>query len=68
MNGDAGHLLVDPATPDGSSSGLHGSSLVACPNLFTVEQSSVMRTIGSLTPEAMLKIDRCVSFVLGIAP
>ena len=42
-------LLVDPATADGGSSGLHGASVVKCCNLFTVRQVDMQRTIGHLS-------------------
>ena len=33
-------LLVDPSTPEGQSSGLHGRSAVKCENLFTIQQAA----------------------------
>ncbi len=47
MDGDPSHLLIDPSTPDGAPSGLHGPSLVLCNNLFTIEQTGILSTIGS---------------------
>lgn len=66
MSGDAKHVLVDPATADGASSGLHGPSLVSCGDLFTVEQSSIIRTIGHLPGQTMRQIDGCLKVALGL--
>lgn len=60
------HYLVDPATPEGASSNLHGRSLVSCSNLYTVEQSGVLRTIGQLSPAAMAKVDDCLREALSL--
>jgi mRNA interferase MazF len=54
------HYLVDPATAEGASSNLHGKSLVSCINLFTIEQASIVRTIGRLSSGAMTKVDGCL--------
>ncbi len=68
LAGDPSHLLVDPATPAGASSGLHGPSLVACPNLFTIEQSGVLRAIGTLPAPMIARIDGCLKIALAIQP
>jgi mRNA interferase MazF len=57
MAGDAKHLLVDPSTTDGASSGLHGPSLVSCGDHFTVEQDGTLRTIGYLSSTLMPQVD-----------
>src|SRR5688572_8585829 len=41
--------LIDPATPEGQSSGLRYPSAVKCENLFTIATSEVQKTIGNLT-------------------
>ena len=64
--GDPSQLLIDPATQGGASSGLHGPSLVACNNLFTIEQSGILRTIGMLPASTMVKIDACLKVALGL--
>ncbi len=66
MDGDSSHLLIDPATPDGSASGLHGPSLVSCNSLFTIEQSGILRTIGTLPAPIMARIDACLKVALGL--
>jgi mRNA interferase MazF len=54
------HCLVEPATAEGASSGLHGPSVIVCVNLYTIEQSDVRRKIGLLSPELQTKIDNCL--------
>jgi mRNA interferase MazF len=57
---DAGQpttVLVDPATPDGASSGLTGPSLVKCYNLATVRQRRVLQVIGRLSDVLMRQVD-----------
>ena len=60
------HLLLNPATPDAASSGLHGPSLLSCVNLYTIDQSSVRRIIGELSGDAMRKVDVCLREALGL--
>lgn len=62
----ATHLLVDPDTPDGAASGLHGPSLVSCVDLFTVEQDGIIRTVGHLPAQVMQQIDGCLKVALGL--
>jgi mRNA interferase MazF len=59
-------VLVDPQTPEGNSSGLHGRSAVKCENIFTVSQRDILRTIGQLTPPLMLQVDAALRLSLGI--
>jgi mRNA interferase MazF len=63
---EATHCLVDPGDPDGASSGLHGPSLISCINLYTIDQSSVAKAIGSLPPPIMQKVDGCLKTALGL--
>lgn len=60
------HLLVDPGTPEGATSGLHGPSVVACVNLYTIEQSSVIRTIGSFSEAMMRQVNVCLKASLDL--
>jgi mRNA interferase MazF len=62
--GEPTHVLVDPSTPDGNSSGLHGVSAVTCVNLYTVEQSSVIRTIGCLSAATMNQVNAALKAAL----
>jgi mRNA interferase MazF len=66
---DAGaptNLMIDPGTPDGASSGLHGPSLVKCVNLATVRQRRVLQTIGHISASLMHKIDDCLNAALNL--
>ena len=44
-------VLVDPNTPSGGSSRLHGPSVVKCSNLYTVRQQDIQRVVGQLSEE-----------------
>jgi mRNA-degrading endonuclease toxin of MazEF toxin-antitoxin module len=66
MASEPTHLLVDPATPEGALSGLHGPSLVSCNSLFTIEQAGIIRTLGRLSDQAVRQIDVCLKAALGL--
>lgn len=53
-------------TAEGRQSGLRLDSIVQCENLVTYDQGLIPRTLGSLPPDAMLKIDDCLKSALGI--
>jgi mRNA-degrading endonuclease toxin of MazEF toxin-antitoxin module len=59
-------LFIDPTTAEGNASGLHAPSAVKCENLFTVSQTHILHTIGSLSPALMGKVDACLKSSLGI--
>jgi len=61
---EATHCPVDPGTPEGASSGLRGQSVVVCVNLYTIDQSDILRTLGSLSPRIMRQIDACLKAAL----
>jgi mRNA interferase MazF len=64
---DAGQpttVLVDPATPDGTGSGLTGTSLLKCYNLATVRQRRVLHVIGHLSDALKQKLDECLKAAL----
>lgn len=63
---EATQFLIDPATPDGGSSGLHGPSVVKCCNLFTVFQADIHRIIGRLSEATMAKLDECLKAALDL--
>ena len=42
-------VLIDPETPIGASTALHGKSVVKCCNLYTVRQQDILRRIGRLS-------------------
>lgn len=50
-------VLIDPTTADGQRTGLSRASAVKCENLYTLPQSSALRTIGRVSPTLMRKVD-----------
>ncbi|MCI0461758.1 MAG: type II toxin-antitoxin system PemK/MazF family toxin [Gemmataceae bacterium] len=59
------NVLVDPATPEGASSGLTGPSLVKCGNLATVRQERVIKHMGRLSDVLMQKVNDALKAALG---
>jgi mRNA interferase MazF len=59
-------LLIDVTTPEGQRTGLHRNSVVNCVNIFTVEQTKVLRTIGQLSPTLMQQVDACLKAALAL--
>jgi mRNA-degrading endonuclease toxin of MazEF toxin-antitoxin module len=53
-------FLIDPKTPEGGPTGLLHPSAVKCENLFTVVQSVVIRTIGTLHPSHLIRLNACL--------
>jgi mRNA interferase MazF len=62
--GEPTQLLIDPGTPEGNSSGLHGVSVVKCNNLFTVDQQDILRHVGNLSQQLMQQVDQCLKVAL----
>jgi mRNA interferase MazF len=62
--GDPSHFLIDPATPEGVSSGVHGASAASCNNLFTVEQSKIRQVIGHLSDVLRQQLNDCLKAAL----
>lgn len=52
-------LVIELASPQGQQSGLRQDSLVNCTRLYTIEQSQVLRMLGTLPPQTMQQIDDC---------
>jgi mRNA-degrading endonuclease toxin of MazEF toxin-antitoxin module len=59
-------LLIDPATPEGQSSGLAYPSAVKCENLYTISQRDMIRRLGSIPPSLMAQVDTCLKEALGL--
>jgi mRNA interferase MazF len=57
---DSTQVLVDSAVPNGSSSGLHGPSVVKCCNIYTVRQQDVKHVIGKLSSNLLDAVDRAL--------
>jgi mRNA interferase MazF len=72
ISGNVGHsseatqLFVDPTAAEGTSSGLHGSSVVKCCNLFTVAQADIHRVIGHLSEPMMSRLEVCLKAALDL--
>lgn len=62
--GDPSHLLIDPSTVEGTSSGLHGRSLVSCNNLYTLEQDCIQKRLGHLSHALKQKLNDCLKAAL----
>ena len=60
------HLLVDPSTVDGRSTGLRQPSVVVFNNLFTVSRTKILRVIGSLPLSMKGPIDDCLKSALDL--
>lgn len=63
-SGEPTHLLIDPNSTDGNGSGLAGPSLAVFVNLFTVDQSAIIRTRGHLSPALLKRVDDCLKVAL----
>jgi len=59
-------LLIDITTPEGKATNLLHTSAVKCEHLITIEQRLIRRTIGSLSPPLMLRINDCLRAALDL--
>jgi mRNA-degrading endonuclease toxin of MazEF toxin-antitoxin module len=57
-------FLIDPATPEGQSSGLSHASAVKCENLLTIAGTDILRTIGHLSDPLKQQLDACLKAAL----
>ena len=57
-------VFVDPAAPDGASSGLYAPSLVKCYNLGTLRQHRILHVIGHLSDKIMKQVDAALKAAL----
>ena len=60
-------FLIDPATPEGASSGLSHPSAVKCENLATIPQTDILDTIGHLSDALKQKLNDCLKAALEIS-
>jgi mRNA interferase MazF len=63
-SGRATELLIDIAQEPGS--GLRFNSAVQCDTLVTLDQSLILRVLGSLSAQAMRRADDCLKPALGL--
>jgi mRNA interferase MazF len=61
------HLLIDPGTAEGASSGLHGPSLAVTVNLYTIDQADILQTIGHISDVLKLRLDACLKAALELS-
>jgi mRNA interferase MazF len=59
-------LLIELSTPEGNQSGLLTDSAIKCERLHAILQTHLRRTIGSLLPSAMQKVNDCLRAALDI--
>ncbi len=64
--GEPSQVLVAPNQPEGTTSGLHGPSVVKCCNLYTVRKQDVQQTIGHLSPELIAAVNDAIKAALDI--
>jgi len=57
-------FLIDPATPEGASSGLAYPSAVKCENLITIAQADILQTFGHLSDALKQKLNECLKAAL----
>jgi mRNA interferase MazF len=57
-------FLIDPATPEGASSGLKYPSAVKCENLVTLAQTDIQKTIGYLSDVLVQRLNDCLKAAL----
>jgi mRNA interferase MazF len=62
---NAAHVFLDPV--QSPALGLDGPSLVSCVNLFTIDQSSILRSIGKLTDELQAEVDQALCDALSFS-
>lgn len=59
-------VLIDIATVDGKQTGLRINSVVNCANVFTIEQSKILRTIGELSASQTQQVNESLKAALEI--
>jgi mRNA interferase MazF len=59
-------FLIDPATPEGKSSGLNHASAVKCNNIMTIAKADVIHTLGHISDELMKKLNDSLKAALDI--
>jgi mRNA interferase MazF len=62
--GEPTQLLIEVSNPEGQQSGLLHDSLISCNNLATIEQTLIVKVIGSLPTATMQNVDNCLRVAL----
>jgi mRNA interferase MazF len=63
---EATQFIIEVASPPGRRSGLLFDSAVQCENMVTIDRKFIRRRIGSLLPDVMSKVDRCLKSALAL--
>ena len=64
--GASTQYFIDIETTEGQQTGLRLDSVVQCEKIITINQSRILRAIGSLPDTAMQKINECLKAALSI--
>jgi mRNA interferase MazF len=59
-------FLIDPATPEGASSGLSYPSAVKCENIATIPQVDVVDVVGHLSDPLKQKLNDCLKAAMDL--
>jgi mRNA interferase MazF len=60
------HFLIDPTTPEGASSNLHGPSVASCNNIYTIAQVHILRVVGHLSDVLKQRLNDSLKVALQI--
>jgi mRNA interferase MazF len=60
------HVFLDPATPDGQAAGVLHPCYIQCENLFTLDKSRVLHTVGSLPVALRQRLNACLKATLDL--
>jgi mRNA interferase MazF len=58
--------LIPIVSPEGQQSGLRQDSVVNCVNLLTLDESRILRKLGSLPESIMQKVDSALKVALAL--
>lgn len=64
--GEPTQILIDISSTGGKQTGLRVNSVINCVNLFTIEQSKILRTIGQLSAFQIQQINVSLKAALQI--
>ena len=67
LAGPSNRLAIDPADPEGVSSGLAHRSVVRCDRLFAMPRREVGRTLGRLSPTHLAVLYDCLKAALALS-
>ena len=65
--GASTQFFIDIATTTGQQTGLRLDSVVQCEKIMTINQTRILRVIGSLPHTVMQEINGCLKAALGIS-